>query len=763
MKQYKYRAFTLNILLTFNDNGFKLFKGGNTMKKVLKGSLSLVLALTIIFSSAIVGLSEVDFGSFFAVETKAASIETLVPDQALTVSWDSGEKFLYVSVAESGFYNVTIDSDYNYYYSEKVFCRIYNDEVEYYIGADSEGECVPEFPYTFSNLYLEADSEYVMELICYDVDYDEYCGGEVTISLTQTDYAIKKLSSSSTKVIADENEYNWFSVETKSAGDYLISFGGDVSCVVYDVATRKEYTYCWYYNSTVKLEANKKYILLVWYCDANPTPHNISFNKQTKTVKKIDLHNVTCKPNYFEPEYFDYKVTYTDGTSEIVNYYFFSNRGVRFYVDYIGEYTDDVYMKVGKQKVKIQYNDTVYTTYVKIISFAEYYSYLDPVSPDETMRISYEGDSYYEYVWNVKVPETGKYELRYYGSWVFSEWEFRIFDINNEEVPYENGAWSLKEGEKYCFMFGYEYEDYYTNDFRFLISADTDHTHQYSGGVCKGCGHWKNKAATLKTNSVANSASGVTVKWTALAGAEGYKIYRKTGSGGWKLIDTVKGGSKTSYTDKTVKNGTTYTYTVRGYNGNSLSKYNKTGLSIKYVATPKLTKIANGNKYVQVTWSKVGGADGYIIYRKASGESKWTKLTTVKGGSTVTYKDKSVSSGKNYTYTVRAYDGKVNSSYDSKGITTKYLATPTLSSVSSSKSGITFKWGKVTGASGYIVYRKTGNGGWQQIATVKGNTKVSYLDKTAKKGTTYTYTVKAYNGNYRSAHNGSGLKIKDKY
>ena len=51
--------------------------------------------------------------------------------------------------------------------------------------------------------------------------------------------------------------------------------------------------------------------------------------------------------------------------------------------------------------------------------------------------------------------------------------------------------------------------------------------------------------------------------------------------------------------------------------------------------------------------------------------------------------------------------------------------------------------------------RKTGNGAWKQIANVKGGTKISYLDKTAKKGVTYKYTVKAYNT--------KGLSIKDKY
>jgi hypothetical protein len=66
----------------------------------------------------------------------------------------------------------------------------------------------------------------------------------------------------------------------------------------------------------------------------------------------------------------------------------------------------------------------------------------------------------------------------------------------------------------------------------------------------------------------------------------------------------------------------------------------------------------------------------------------------------------------------------------------------------------------VTGATGYIVYRKTGNGSWQNLGKTTG---VSFTDKTAKKGVTYTYTVKAYYGTSNSAYNTKGLTIKDKY
>ena len=58
----------------------------------------------------------------------------------------------------------------------------------------------------------------------------------------------------------------------------------------------------------------------------------------------------------------------------------------------------------------------------------------------------------------------------------------------------------------------------------------------------------------------------------------------------------MKGGSKTSYTDKKVKSGTTYYYTVKAYKGKKVSSYNKKGLKIVYkVPTTTKPDTAGGN------------------------------------------------------------------------------------------------------------------------------------------------------------------------
>lgn len=258
--------------------------------------------------------------------------------------------------------------------------------------------------------------------------------------------------------------------------------------------------------------------------------------------------------------------------------------------------------------------------------------------------------------------------------------------------------------------------------------------------------------------TVANKTSAITITWDKISGAKSYYVYRKgPGEKSWKRIAIV---TKNIYTDGNVKNGKTYKYTVKAYNGNIFSGYNTKGWSIKRLSAPKLKTITNATSGVTIKWGKVTGASKYIVMRKASGSSKWEEIKTTKS---LSFTDKTAKAGKIYTYTVKAGSGDYRSTYIADGLKMKRLERPSLASVKSSKSGVTFKWNEVTGASGYLVYRKTGSGDWEQIAKVTGASTNSYVDKTAKKGKTYYYSVRAYSGSYKSAYNTSGLKIKDKY
>ena len=285
--------------------------------------------------------------------------------------------------------------------------------------------------------------------------------------------------------------------------------------------------------------------------------------------------------------------------------------------------------------------------------------------------------------------------------------------------------------------------------------------------------------ATPKLASRENAVGGVKITWEKVAGATSYRIYRRgAGTDNWYYLGDVNSTQNTFFDKESslVTSGNYYRYTVRAsYSGKDsagkdyliYSGFDTNGLYLKYVATPKLTSISNATGGLQIKWTAVngGGRMEYRVYRRGAGSTSWTYLGTTTG---TTWTDSKIANanGNYYRYTVRAVQGTNGegwySAFDTTGLYLKRLANPTLKSAVSSKSGITVKWSAVTGTTGYYVYRKTANSSWVRIASVGGTNTTSYLDKTAKKGTTYTYTVRAVYGSTTSYFN-SGISCKDKY
>lgn len=256
------------------------------------------------------------------------------------------------------------------------------------------------------------------------------------------------------------------------------------------------------------------------------------------------------------------------------------------------------------------------------------------------------------------------------------------------------------------------------------------------------------RLADTKVTSVTNVTSGITVKWSRVTGAAGYYVYRKTSTGSWSRIAELKGASTLGYTDTKASAGVTYIYTVRPYSGSVKGDWNSTG-TLKRLADPTVASVTNATAGITVKWNKTAGASGYIVYRKGTSGS-WTRIADVKSGSATSYTDKTASSGSTYSYTVRAYSGKTMSDWHNyKSL--KRLADPKFDSAYAVKTGITLKWRKVTGAGGYILYRKAPGGSWARIADIKSGSALKYVDTTAAKGVKYSYTIRAYSGKVMSS------------
>ena len=255
--------------------------------------------------------------------------------------------------------------------------------------------------------------------------------------------------------------------------------------------------------------------------------------------------------------------------------------------------------------------------------------------------------------------------------------------------------------------------------------------------------------------SAACQGSGIRVSWKKVTGASGYRIYRKTAGSGWTRITDLSGGSVTSYTDTNVKNNTDYTYTVKALKGSFSSYYSTTGISCHYLTPPTISSASNTSTGITLQWNAITGATGYQLYRK-TGSGSWAKIATITDGS-ASYTDSSgLSSGTEYTYTVRAQNSKGLSHYLAGRSVTK-LDIPELSSAVCSNGAVHVSWQKVAGASAYRVYRKTAGSGWTRIADLTGGSVTSYDDTNVKDNTTYTYTVKAIKGSSSSYYSTVGI------
>lgn len=97
---------------------------------------------------------------------------------------------------------------------------------------------------------------------------------------------------------------------------------------------------------------------------------------------------------------------------------------------------------------------------------------------------------------------------------------------------------------------------------------------------------------------------------------------------------------------------------------------------------------------------------------------------------------------------------------EANGITFKvHLTTPPLVSAKSTVGGVNVVWTPTDNAEGYNIYRKTANSKWKKVAFATGENTKAYIDKTAKNGTGYIYTVRASYGEALSDYDNAGISV----
>lgn len=147
----------------------------------------------------------------------------------------------------------------------------------------------------------------------------------------------------------------------------------------------------------------------------------------------------------------------------------------------------------------------------------------------------------------------------------------------------------------------------------------------------------------------------VTLTWTGAAGATGYRVYRSTSSGG-AFESIAPGVSGTSYSDRTVVNGTTYYYVVTATN-----TYGESGRSGEVSATPQAPQVpavpANltatpGKKKITLAWTGSAGATSYTVKRSDRSGGPYTVIAS--GVTATSYTNSGLRTGITYYYVVAA-------------------------------------------------------------------------------------------------------------
>ena len=237
-----------------------------------------------------------------------------------------------------------------------------------------------------------------------------------------------------------------------------------------------------------------------------------------------------------------------------------------------------------------------------------------------------------------------------------------------------------------------------------------------------------------------NNAGSISMSWNKVTDATGYVVYQAI-NGKWEKIKVTSGNTLTV---SGLNAGTDYKFTVKAYKTVGETNYYSSSYTGVWMTTAPanvtdLKMNANNVGLISMSWTKVPDATGYVVYQAIDG--KWVRIKTTTSN---TLNVTGLKAGTSYKFTVKAYKTFEGTNYYSPSYSGVWMTTlpakPSAKMTVNTPQAIRLEWGKVTGATGYVVYQQV-NGTWVKKATTSNNV---YVATGLKSGTNYNFAVRTY-------------------
>lgn len=242
----------------------------------------------------------------------------------------------------------------------------------------------------------------------------------------------------------------------------------------------------------------------------------------------------------------------------------------------------------------------------------------------------------------------------------------------------------------------------------------------------------------------------ITLKWTAVEGANAYAIYYKPAWGSeYSLLGQSSG---TTYSTTTPRMGTVYYYRIQALyvvGGQQVSQ-GAQSLSFPYIALGDVVIADPRGKdtsTIRLNWTPVAGATHYDVAMSLHDADDYKIVRTDLTGSLCDIRN--ISFNETYDFLVIP-KRKLNSGDVITGLPSSNrmvgspMETPSFTGYEWTETGLKLTWDAIPGAMGYVIYRRGFHETGYHKLMVSENTATTYIDTTMKPGEVYYYFVYSF-------------------